>query len=442
MPTFELIECLEFFRWLNHSIFALPATILFASAAVILTLKTRFIQIRAFPRFIHMIIHGIKHEQGSHPKTINPFHALFTAMATTIGMGNIVVPPIAIIAGGPGALFWMIIYIFFGSVTKLTEVSFALDTRIETPKGIIGGPIQYLKSISRLLAYWYGFVIVFLFVSWSSLQSNTLANIAARENIPHWAVGLFLAVTLLAVLNGGAQRVGNVASRLVPLMFVLYVSFALLILLKDPLALWSAVRLVVRSVLHPSAAIGGFAGATMLRAMNSGFSRAVFVTEAGLGTSSIAHATADTEKPLDQGILAMGAMIADLFLVCLSGFLILVTGAWMVVGDNVGSTLIYDAFKQHAPAMGSIVLLISITLFVLTTVIGNGFNGVQSFGALTNYRYTRWYVAFTVIVVFLGALSPVPLVWEIQDTLLYLVAIPNLLGLLILAFKRPNVLRY
>ena len=317
---------LLFLEWLNNDILMLPATILFASAALILTVKTGFLQIRAFPKFIRMILGGIRPEKEKSARTINPFHAMFAAMATTIGMGNVVGPPVAIIAGGPGALFWLVVYIFFGSVTKLTEVTFALATRVKTEQGfIIGGPMQYLKSVSSILAGWYGYVIIFLFVGWSSLQSNTLANIAANENIPHWAVGLTLSVLLFAILNGGAKRVGEFASKLVPLMFILYVSFALLILFQDLGTLWSAAQLVFRSAFTPAAPIGAFMGATVMRSVNAGFSRAIFITEAGIGTSSIPHATADTKNPLDQGILAMGSMIADMFLVTISGFLILVT---------------------------------------------------------------------------------------------------------------------
>lgn len=438
---------MKFFSWLNNDILALPTTILFAGTAVFLTLKTGFIQIRAFPAFIRMLIHGMdNNNQKNSPKnesTINPFHALFASMATTIGMGNVVGPSVAIIAGGPGALFWLLLYIFFGSVTKLTEVSYALATRTKTADGhISGGPIQYLKSVSPVLATWYGCVIIFLFAIWSSLQSNTLANIAAQEGIHHGVIGLILAAFAYLALQGGARRVGALASGLVPLMFIMYVSFALFILCKDPYALMQAIKLIYTSVITPQAALGGFLGGTIFHAMNAGFSRAIFITEAGLGTSSIAHATAQTKRPIDQGILAMGSMIADAILCSISGLLVLVTQVWKFPADTVGSTLVYEAFKLHAPAMAKWILLLSITLFILTTVMGNSFNGLQSFGALTNHRYRRVYIAATVIIIFVGALMPMPLIWEISDTLLRLVAIPNLIGLLLLSFKKPEILEY
>ena len=437
---------MNLFTFINTHILALPTTILFAFTALFLTFKTKFIQIRAFPAFVRMIVKGIetnKQEHTSRDRSINAFHALFASMATTIGTGNVVGPSVAIIAGGPGALFWLLLYIFFGSVTKLTEVSYALETRTKTSDGyIIGGPMQYLKSVSRTLALWYGSVIIILFAIWSSLQSNTLANIAAREGIPHGIVGLVLALFAYLALQGGARRVGALASALVPLMFIMYVSFACFILCKDPSALLSALALIYKSVISPQAALGGLLGGTVFHAMNAGFSRAIFITEAGLGTSSIAHATAQTKRPIDQGILAMGSMIADAILCSISGLLVLVTQVWKFPADEVGSTLVYEAFKLHAPAMAKWILLFSITLFVLTTVMGNSFNGLQSFGAFTNHRYRRVYIACTVVVIFIGALMPMPLIWEISDTLLRLVAIPNLIGLLWLTFKKPSVIQY
>lgn len=437
---------MNFFGWINRDILAFPTTIFFAATALYLTFKTRFIQIRAFRYFLNMITSGVREEKIKNKETsreMNPFQALFAAMATTIGTGNVVGPSVAIIAGGPGALFWLLIYIFFGSVTKLTEVSYALATRFRTPEGyIVGGPVQYLKSVSNTLAHWYGVVIIFLFGLWSSVQSNTLANIAMREGINPAIVGIGLALIAYGALYGGARRFGAIASALVPIMFVMYVTFSLFILCKDPLALLRALKLVYHSVFTPSAFIGGLFGSTLFHAMNAGFSRAIFITEAGVGTSSIAHATANTARPIDQGILAMGSMLADALLCSISGLLILVTEVWKCPADTVGSTLVYEAFKLNAPPMAKWVLIVSISLFVITTVMGNSFNGLQCFGALTHHRYRWLYSMATIAIIFYGAFIPMPLVWEISDTLLRLVAIPNLIGLILLTFKRGNIIRF
>jgi AGCS family alanine or glycine:cation symporter len=438
------MELLALFKWINN-ISQVPATLLFIGTAIVLTLKTGFIQIRAFPRFIRLIRYGVpssKEQRTSthNIKTIDSFHALFAAMATTIGMGNIVGPSVAIVAGGPGALFWMWVYIFFGAVTKFTEVAFALRTRIKMPDGyVVGGPMQYLQKVRPALGYWYIYVMIVAAACWSAAQANTLAQVFARESIPEWTVGVALALLVLVVLQGGAERVGSAASRLVPLMFVLYVTFAITILLKDIPALGRVFALIGRSIFEPAAAAGGFAGATIFAAMRSGIYKAIYITEAGVGTSSIPHAVADTKLATDQGVLALYSMLSDAFLCTLSGLLVLVTGFWMT--GEFKSTLVYEAFKLHSPGFGSVVLLMSITLFVLTTVIGNSFNGLQNFSSLTGHKFVYWYIAFTMVTIFLGSLMHVELIWEMMDTFVMLLAVPNLIGLLILTFKQPQALQ-
>lgn len=418
-----------------------PAVFVFFSVAIILTLKTRFLQFRGFGRFISIIKEksAQKKEKKHKNDSIDSFHALFAAMATTIGMGNMVGPTVAIFAGGPGALFWLVVYMFFASVTKYVEVCFAINTRIKTPNGhIIGGPMEYLKALHVLLAQWYMGVMVFLFVGWSALQSNTLAAIYAQESVPEWIIGASLAAIVFFVLQGGAQRVGNVASKLVPFMFFLYMTFAFLILFKDFSLLSQAVSLVFSSIFSAKAASGGLVGMTMFIAIRSGIYRGIYISEAGIGTSSIPHAMADTKSATDQGLLALYSMTADALISIMSGMLVLVTGVWMF-GD-FRSTLIYEAFKMHAPGVGQAVLLLTVSLFVLTTVIGNSFNGVQTYGSITKYRYMQWYILFTVTCIFLGSMIHVRLAWEIMDLLLTMVAIPNVIGVLYLAFKKPKVI--
>ncbi len=437
-----MIDIYGFFDWLNNQILAFPSIVLFFGVSLLLTLKTGFVQIRAFPKFFSLIFSGVKEMKHSRGDTINSFHALFTAMATTIGMGNVVSPSLAIMTGGPGALFWLIFYMFFGSVTRYTEAVYALETRKYLPDGfILGGPIQYLKSVGNWLSNWYGYLIIFVLVSWSSGQANTLANIMALDGIPHWAVGVALASFVLLALGGGAKRVGAFASKLVPIMFVLYVTFSLSILLQDLSALMGAIRLVFQNAFTPSAAVGGFLGASVLRAVREGMFRGIFITEAGLGTSSIPHSLADTKKPTDQAVLAMGSTIADAFLSALSGLLVLTTGIWSLGAFR--STLVYEVFKLQAPGIGQYVLLFSVTLFILTTVMGNSLNGMQSFGILVkdNTVLMNCYMAFTIVMIFAGALVPMKLLWEIMDTLVMFVAIPNLIGIILLSYKYPEALR-
>jgi alanine or glycine:cation symporter, AGCS family len=431
------MSLLSFFYWFNSTILSVPIIITFFGVGIFLTLLTKFAQIRALPQFFSLITNGVSRKRSGN--SINAFHALFTAMATTMGMGNIVGPSLAIMVGGPGALFWLLVYIFFGAVIKFTEVTFAVSTRIKTAEGkIIGGPMQYLKEVSSGLATWYNVGILFLLISWTGLQSNTLASILVYEHVPQWVTGILLATFALVALRGGARRVGVIASRLVPIMFVLYITSALFILLRDLDALRIAVMLVVRCILSPAAAMGGFIGATVFQAMRIGILRGSLMTEAGVGTSAIAHSLADVQRPVDQGILAMCSMGCDALLSTISGLLALVTGVWMQ--GEFRSTLIYEVFVQNSPLFGRYILVVSVALFVLTTVMGNSFNGLQSFNVLMRYRARNWYIATITAVIFCGALINVPLAWEITDTLMVFVAIPHLIGLVILARRHYKTL--
>lgn len=426
-----------------NALFALPSTILFFLAALFLTVKTGFLQIRGLPRFISLLRNGFKREQEHDTSgkitTISSFHALFAAMASTIGMGNIVGPSVAIMVGGPGALFWLLTYIFFGAATKFTEVTLAMKTRVQTSAGLVGGPMEYLKYVSPFLARWYGVVMTLLFVSWSSLQSNTLAAILWYQHVPPFYVGILLGMIVLAVVGGGAARVGIVASKLVPVMFVLYVGFSLLIVCSDPIAVFHAIKLVCTSAFSYSAPVGAFLGASVATAMQQGIYRSIFITEAGLGTSSIAHAMSDAKSPTDQGLLALFSMISDAILSLLSGLIVLVTGVW--TSGIFRSTLIYEAFQIYAPTYGKYILLMSIGLFVVTTVIGNTFNGRQSFASIVSSVGAHWYIRLSALAICAGALLPVQFMWNVMDVLLTLVAVPNIVGLIILSYKYKKILK-
>jgi alanine or glycine:cation symporter, AGCS family len=420
---------------------AVPTLLLFLGTGIILTIKTRFLQIRGFPHFIRLLTSGIK-KGHSKAHTINSFHALFSAMATTIGMGNIVGPSMAIALGGPGALFWLLLYIVFGSVTKYTEVTFAVYSRTTSTKGdIIGGPTQYLALVRPWLGTWYALLTIVLFTGWSSIQVNTLSCIWAQEGIPHWMTGLLAVVILLSVVLGGVDRIGYFASRIVPLKFLLYVTFALIILLQNLPAVGQAIVLVFSSAFTPAAAGGALAGISLFTVMREGIYKSIFITEAGLGTSSISHALADVERPTDQGILALFSGLADMFLCTLSGLLTLVTGVWL--SGKLSNTLIYEAFKLHSPIGGAqYALMISILLFVITALIGNTYNGSQSFASFTNYKYVKTYYVCAALIAFSGSLAAVPFLWSVMDILLTLVAIPNLLGILYLVFKYPHIIAF
>jgi len=416
-----------------------PSVFIFLCVGIILTFKLRFLQFRGISRFLSFLREGMsKTKDGGNIKTISSFHAMFAAMATTLGMGNIIGPSIAIILGGPGALFWLIAYMFVGGVIRFTEVTLALQTRKKTAAGdIISGPIQYLKLVSKYISAWYGGIIIILFAVWSAVQSNTLANIMFKESVPKWIVGLALATIVMIVLHGGAKRVGLVASKLVPIMCFAYLSFAILIIFKDIAALKNALYLIFSNIFSVRAVALGFVGGSMFTAMREGIYRSIFITEAGLGTSSIPHSMSDVKRPTDQGLLAMYSMVADAFLSFISGLLVIVTGIWATV-TQPDATLVYEVFKMNSPVLGKFVLIFSVSLFVLTTIIGNSFNGTQSFATFTKHKYLEIYKIFTAVVIFTGALVKVPLVWALVDVVITFVAVPNVISLVILTFRMPD----
>lgn len=439
--SMSLFSTIDYVCGYTFNIIKAPSTVLFFGVAIILTLKTRFAQFRAFPRFISIVKQGMadrNKKQNPAEKSINAFHALSIAMATTIGMGNIVGPAAAIWVGGPGALFWLIMYIFFASVTKFYEVTFALHTRITKSCGnIAGGPSEYLKLVSPSLAYWYSVVLVVLFMAWSGMQSNTLAVVFAEEGLPVWITAALCALIVFLVLSGGAKRVGKVTSKMVPLMFFLYVGFSIYLLLHNLSGLRDACTLIFSSILSPAAPLGGFAGATIFSAIHMGVYRGIYLSEAGVGTSSIPHAVANTKNPTDQGILALYSMFSDALISTLSGLIVITSGVWTY--GQFRNSLVYDAFKLYSPFLGKYILLVTISLFVISTIIGNSFNGTQSFVSLAHNKWLNVYKFFMIMTVFVGAFIPASLMWNITDIMLTLVAIPNVIGILILAFKKPEI---
>lgn len=432
---------LTLIAWFN-AMTAFPCAVLFLMIAIFITLKMKCIQFWGIKRYASLILHGFEKEQdpvNQSNGSINGFHALFAAMATAIGTGSIVAPSLAIIAGGPGALFWLVIYLFFGSVLKYVEVVLALRTRtMDRANALVGGPMNYLGLIHPWLAAWYGFVMLLLyFFGWQTVQANTLAAIFAQESVHPIVVGVFLSFFLYVILQGGARLVGRVASYLVPIMFLLYIIFAFIILNNYSHLLLETFKLVFTDAFSFKACSGSLCAVGFLQAVQAGVYRGIFISEAGLGTSSISHAVSNVKNPKDQGILALYSTLADILLSIISGLLILITKVW-VGQTSLKATLIYEVFKQESPGLGQYMLLISITLFVFTTIMGNGFNGLQIYKYFTNSLYVQWYILLVSGIVCCATLLPVPLVWQIQDVLLTLAIVPHICGLLIIFIRYKN----
>jgi len=420
---------------------AIPTSFLLFGTALYLTIKLRGIQFRSFGRFFSLITDGIEgQQQDPNMKTITPAQALFTALSTSLGIGTIVGPSVAIIMGGPGALFWLVLYAVIASVIKFAEVTFAIHFRAETKKGfILGGPMRYLSAITPLLGSWYASATVILFAGWSGIQSNVLAETLARESVPEWITGALAACIVFIMLNGGAKRVGEFNSKLVPFMATLYVTFGLLILFLYRAAIGSTISLIFIDALTPTASLSGLMVGALFPAFRSGIYKGAYITESGMGTAAIPHSMADVQRATDQGVLAMVSVFVDTALCLLSGLLVLVTGVWQT--NQVSNTLMYNVYQQAFPTIGRPILLVTIILFALGTIIGNSFNGRQNFAAITRYRWLNYYHLLVCTVIFLGAISHVPLVWAAIELVLPLVAIPNVLGVIYLAKRHEEILK-
>ncbi len=440
-----------------NSYFKGPSVIIFLLVSIILTFKTGFLQIRGFTKFLRLILNKPEKDQdkiefkhniekdaidtSQNNKKISSLKALFTAMATTIGVGNIIGPSMAIKLGGPGALFWLIAYIFLSSATKFVEVTFSVYSRKISKNGdIIGGPSQYLNMVSPIFSYLYAALTMILFTIWSGVQVNTISCIASCEGVSPIVTGIIVVFILLFAVFGGINRVGIILSKLVPFIFTFYVSFALYVIFKNISMLPESLKLILDCAFSTKALCGGTAGITILTAIKEGIYKSIFITEAGLGTGSIAHSFADVKKPTDQGILAMFSSIANIVLCSLSGLITIITG--LHKEPNLSSEIIYKAFKLNCPIYGiQYFLLLSISLFAVSSLIGDAFNGGQNFAALFGYKRIKLYFILTSIIAFVGSIIQTPFIWNLMDLVTSVVAVFHLAGLLFLAFRYFNIIK-
>jgi len=407
-------------------------SIILLVVGVFLSCYIKFPQLKNFKNFLQII--KSKKATESTTNTMSPVQALSTAISTSLGIGSMAGVPLAITIGGPGALFWIVAYAFFGSVTKFIEVVFAVKYRSRAADGsIIGGPTSYLMQVHPVLAYWYGGLTLILFAAWSGMQAKTIAEIYARVGVPEYMTGLTISIFTLYMLIGGAKKIGKFSTILVPSMCTLYLLASLFILLQDIPLLGEVFILVITKAFTPTAASGGFIGASAMIGIRQGILKSAFITEAGIGTAAIPHAMADTNSPINQGILAMYSVVIDTFFCLISGFVVLVTGVWQ--SGVTSNTLIYDAFEIGLPQIGPMILFVIITLFAIGTTLGNSFNGSKSFGFFTNNKYLTYYYIFVAIMITLGSIVDTSTLWSAMELILPLTALPNLIGIVYLVIK-------
>ena len=288
-------------------------------------------------------------------------------------------------------------------------------------------------QIHPLLADWYGFLSIFLLLSWTALQSKSLAATYAYFHVPEIVTGSVTMIFVLFMLVGGAKRIGEFSSALVPVMCMLYFVMCNIIIFSHLSVLKEAIFSILSHAFTATAATGGFVGSTVLISMRQGIFKAAFVTEAGVGTAAIPHALADTDNPKHQGILAMYSMFGDTFFCIMSGLVALLTGVWTLGLKTNDLPLM--AFKTILPKFGPIAYTAVVTLFVIGTAIGNSLNGSKNYAYFTNNRYLVFYYALVGICIFAGATSRTATLWDLTDILLPLIVIPHLIGLILLSIR-------
>lgn len=381
---------------------------------------------------------------------VKPFNALMTALSATVGTGNIAGVATAIALGGPGAIFYMWVIALFGMATKYAEAVCAVTYRQVDSKGRhVGGPMYYLhngvgdfapelgKSLGILFAI---FGAVAAFGIGNAVQVNSMAVILNNSfGVPTWVTGIVVAALVGFVILGGIKRIAEVAGKLVPAMIVLYVGASLVILLVNITKIPAALGLIFTHAFQPSAAIGGFAGAAVASAVRFGVARGVFSNEAGLGSAAIAHAAAKTNNPVQQGVIAMLGTFIDTIIVCtMTALVILTSGAWKAVGADggglTGAVLTSEAFSSSLPfGGGQYVVTIALALFAFTTILGWSYYGERCWQYLFKEKTVMIYRALLVLAAIAFANVRVDFVWNLSDTLNGLMAVPNLIGLLLLA---------
>jgi AGCS family alanine or glycine:cation symporter len=418
-----------------------------------LTLRMGLIQLRGFRHAVNLV--GGKYSSHKDVGEVSHFQALSTALSATVGTGNIAGVATAISLGGPGALFWMWVTAVFGMATKFTECTLSLKFRQIAPDGTVaGGPMYTLLhglKMRRMAAAFATFALIASFGIGNMVQANSVMD-GLGYMIPGlhesaWLVGVILAIFVGMVILGGVKRIARVASTLVPFMAILYIAAALLVLANHASDIPGAVSTIFNHALNPWAVGGAAVG----EAIRWGVARGLFSNEAGLGSSPMAHAAARTNEPVREGLVAMLEPFIDTLVICtMTGLVIVVTGVFEESSESLmGAALTAHAFSSSLGTAGAWVVGCGLTLFAFSTIIAWSYYGDRSAYFLFGERAVLPYRVIYTLLVVIGAAVPLKLVWNIADITNILMALPNLLGLVLLAglvkklkddyFSRPHV---
>ena len=445
----EIIEKIN--GYVNDFIWGVPAMICIVGVGVFLTFRTKFIQVRKFPSSIKNTIGKIFDKKSASDGSITPFQAVCTALAGTVGTGNIAGVAGAIAIGGPGAIFWMWCSAFLGMCTKYAEVLLAVHFREKNKDGeYVGGPMYYIKNGLKkrwhFLAYAYAiFGVLTVFGTGNATQVNTIVssinsalvdlNLYKEAGSPtiNLIIGIFIAALVAMVLLGGVKRIGSVTEKLVPFMALIYIIFSLGVVFVNIKTIPSVFTAIIAGAFNPQAFTGGIIGSIFL-SMKKGVSRGIFSNEAGLGTGSIAHACSDTNSPAKQGLFGIFEVFTDTIIICtLTALVILTSGVGINYGNAAGAELTISGFTKTYGNWISVFTALSLTCFAFSTIIGWGLYGSRCVEFLFSSKAVKPFLVIYSFMSIVGATMDLGLMWSIAETFNGLMSIPNLLALLLLS---------
>lgn len=435
----------------NSFIWGFPAMVCIFGVGLYLSIRTNFLQIRKFPYAIKTTLGRIFRKRDASDGAITPFQAVCTALAATVGTGNIAGVAGAIAIGGPGAIFWMWVSALFGMCTKYAEVTLAVHYREINANGeLVGGPMYYIKNgLSKKwhwLAYLFAaFGVLTVFGTGNATQVNTITtainsallnyNVISESAVStsNLIIGIIIAILIAMILLGGIKRIGHVTEKLVPFMALLYILLGLGVILLNIQNVPAVFASIFRGAFQPRAVTGGIV-LSMFISLKKGVSRGIFSNEAGLGTGSIAHACADTKKPVKQGMFGIFEVFTDTIVICtLTALVILCSGVAVDYGKAAGAELTILGFTSTYGSWVSIFTAIAMCCFAFSTAVGWGLYGARCIEFLFSEKVIKPFMVIYSLVAILGATANLGLMWSIAETFNGLMAIPNLIALFLLS---------
>lgn len=427
---------MEINAFVNDLVWGWPFLILIVGTGIFLTGVTRFISVRKFGYVMKQTFLKMFQKDQVGEGEITAFQAVSTALAATVGTGNIAGVGTAIAIGGPGAVFWMWVAALFGMATKYGEVVLAIEYREKTEDGrFVGGPMYYLTKGANMK--WLGILFAVFgatatFGIGNMVQSNSVAaSLNTTFNVSPLVTGIVLAILVALVTVGGIKKIGKVTEIIVPFMAAIYIIGGLIIILANITLIPEAIGVIFREAFTGSAATGGFVGSTLAMSIRYGVARGVFTNEAGLGSAPIAHAAATTDHPVRQGLWGIFEVFADTLVICtITALVIVMTGAVDTGLD--GAALTTSAFDEGL-MFGGYIVTFGLVFFAFSTLIGWSYYGERCIEFLFGAKAIIFYRMVFIPLIVVGAVGGLRAIWALADTLNGLMALPNLIGLLLLS---------